>query len=260
MPEIIDLYDLLGNLNSPIHHIGGLEATNELLDMISLKNELKVLDVGCGSGFTACNIVKDYGCQVTGIDASEVMIGKAQERAKKSKVDVDFRVADIYKLPFVDEFFDVGIFESVLNVLPSDRQKAINEVVRVIRPGGLVGGNEVITNQNEPTKFLKQIKEYTPFLGTFFTISELKELFNRATLQIEVVKEYPASKITSRMVYKDVLKTMGLTGLVFYMGKMFYYYLRYPILRQYSKYSRSVLRDKQTKNYFGYALIIGRKE
>lgn len=66
--EITKMYDLLGRLNSPIHHIGGLEATQMLLENLPINGNSKVLDVGSGTGYTACGIAKKYGAQLTGID------------------------------------------------------------------------------------------------------------------------------------------------------------------------------------------------
>lgn len=258
--DTIELYDLLGKLNSPIHHIGGLEATNELLEMIHIDDNSIVLDVGCGSGYTACDIARKFDCRVVGIDASTVMITKAQKRAKKTKVEdrVEFRVADIFDLPFNNESFDVAIFESVLNVLSDNRDKAINEIIRVIRPGAQVGGNEPIVFSTASSELLRQITDIAPFLGSLITPQQLKTLFENS-LQEVVIKEYPSSKITSKMVYRDTMKTMGFLGLLSYLSRMLYYYFRDSKLRRYSKYSRLVLRDKNTRDYFGYAFIVGHK-
>lgn len=54
--EITQMYDLLDNLSSPIHHIGELETTQMLLEMLPIDVNSKVLDAGCGTGYTACGI------------------------------------------------------------------------------------------------------------------------------------------------------------------------------------------------------------
>ncbi|MHA2224160.1 MAG: class I SAM-dependent methyltransferase [Candidatus Hodarchaeales archaeon] len=257
----IELYDILGKLNSPIQHIGGIEATKELLSMLNLGKNDTVLDVACGSGNTACDIAREYGCLVKGIDASEIMIANAKKRAIKRNIEelVEFRIGDIFDLPFEDETFNAAIFESVLNVLTGNRNHALKEVVRVVRPGGVIGANEFVVFPTAPQELLNQYVDVAPFLGDPFTPQELKKLFEKSMLQEIVLRENPSSNITSRMVLRDSIKLMGVWGLLSYVIRMFYYTLRYPKLRQYSKYSRLVLRNKKTRDFFGYVFIAGKK-
>jgi len=56
------MYDLLDSLNSPIHHIGVLETSQMLLEMLPIDMNSKVLDVGHGTSHTACWIARDYDC------------------------------------------------------------------------------------------------------------------------------------------------------------------------------------------------------
>ena len=81
--------------------------------------------------------------KVVAIDISRDMVKRAEERAKKKRVKdkVEFRVADAQNLPFEDDLFDAVISESV-NAFIEDKQKAINEYKRVVKPGGYIGFNE----------------------------------------------------------------------------------------------------------------------
>ena len=260
--DTIELYDLLGTLNSPIQHIGGLSATKELLEMIGINDKSDILDIGCGGGWTATEIAKEYRCHVTGIDISEVMIAQAKKRAKKKKVEkqVDFRLASVFELPFEDNTFDLAFFESFLNVLQEeDREKALREIARVVKPGGKIGGNEPTRLQETPSELVEELKEVVPFLGTTPTSQELEELFKTSSLQEITTKEYPASMITSGMVMGDIMKTMGLRSLMSYIVRMLYYYIKDPKLRQYTKMSRTMLKDKKSKKYFGGVYIVGQK-
>ena len=125
-------------------HMGGLEATKELIELCHIDKNSYILDVGCGVGLTACYIAKEYGCKLIAIDISEEMIKRAEERAKRRGIEdkVEFKVADAQALPFEDDLFDVVISESV-NAFIENKQKAINEYKRVAKVGGYVGFNEV---------------------------------------------------------------------------------------------------------------------
>jgi len=78
-------YDFIGNLGEiiPALHLGGKEATRALIQMCGISPESHVLDVGCGTGYTACEIAREHGSRVTGIDISEIMVSKARQRARK---------------------------------------------------------------------------------------------------------------------------------------------------------------------------------
>ena len=124
-------------------HIGSLEATEALIELCHIGEGKYVLDVGCGVGVTPCSIARRYGCRVVGVDILEAMVERSKERAKREGVmdRVEFRVADAQDLPFEDDLFDAVITESV-TAFPEDKQKAVNEYVRVTKPGGYVGLSE----------------------------------------------------------------------------------------------------------------------
>ena len=124
-------------------HIGGVEATEKLIELCHICEGKYVLDVGCGAGVTPCFIARRYGCRVVGVDILEAMVERSKERAKREGLmdRVEFRIADAQDLPFEDDLFDAVITESV-TAFPDDKQKAVNEYVRVTKPGGYVGLNE----------------------------------------------------------------------------------------------------------------------
>lgn len=95
----------------------------------------KVLDLGCGNGrlfFT----LKDKGVEYVGVDNSEKLI----EEAKKKAPEADFRVVDILKLPFPDNYFDKVYCIATLHHIPSKeiRGEVLREIKRVLKPNGLL--------------------------------------------------------------------------------------------------------------------------
>jgi len=88
-------------------HLGGLGATEELIELCHIGEGKYVLDVGCGAGVTPCFIARRYGCRVVGVDISKGMVERYEERAKREGVAdrVEFRVADAQDLPFDDDLF-----------------------------------------------------------------------------------------------------------------------------------------------------------
>ena len=124
-------------------HLGGQEATKELVDRTHITPLSYVLDVGSGVGTTACHLARCMGCRVIGIDINPLMIERARKRAKRLKLTdlVEFRQADATDLPFGNDIFNVVITESV-TAFPEDKTRAIYEYYRVTKPGGFIGLNE----------------------------------------------------------------------------------------------------------------------
>lgn len=93
----------------------------------------KVLEVGCGTGVLAREVIKQIGPDggVTGLDLSESMLGVARGLCP----DVDFRQGNAMDLPFDDESFDVAIASFMLMFVP-DPVLAVSELWRVLNPGG----------------------------------------------------------------------------------------------------------------------------
>ena len=101
---------------------------------LALQPNDRLLDVGCGMGDMACGYAA-AGAAVTGVDASEAMLGAARERAGRESVSVDFQVGDATALHFPADSFDACRSERVLQWIP-DMAAAVHDIVRVVRPGG----------------------------------------------------------------------------------------------------------------------------
>lgn len=139
--EADDLEELVFELQADLgftKHLGGQAATEQLLDLCQIDADSYVLDVGCGVGITPGNIAKSYGCKLVGVDVRESMIARAKARARREGVEdrVEFRVADAQHLPFGDNHFDIVMAESVFAFI-GNKSRAVNECVRVTRPGGV---------------------------------------------------------------------------------------------------------------------------
>jgi ubiquinone/menaquinone biosynthesis C-methylase UbiE len=251
-------YDFVGQMADamPGIHMGGQDATRTLLEMCQIDGAKRILDVGCGAGHTACLIAETFGARVHGIDISEVMISKARERATRVGLTdrVEFRTADAYQLPFGDGHFDVVLIESVLTPLPGDKMQALKEMMRVLRPGGIIGANESVVAPDAPPEMLAAFARHPATYG-HFTAQTLRELFEKAGLQeIHVVEAVNVDA-------PSPAKMMGLRGFLSFM------------IRAYPKILLTLLRDarfreaariddqitKRGKQYMGYALIVGWK-
>jgi len=95
-----------------------------------------VLDIGCGDGTYALGAAL-AGARVTGVDRSAAVVEAARRRAADAGLPLELHVADALTLPFPPERFDVVLAVTVLCFV-LDPPRAVAEMARVLRPGGVV--------------------------------------------------------------------------------------------------------------------------
>jgi SAM-dependent methyltransferase len=106
------------------------------LDWLAPPLGLRWIDVGCGNGaFTELLVERCAPVEVQGIDPSEGQLAFARTRPA-SRV-AKFRQGDAMALPFAADRFDAAVMALVLVFVP-DPAKGIQEMVRVVSPGGTV--------------------------------------------------------------------------------------------------------------------------
>jgi len=99
-----------------------------------------VLDVGCGVGHWGRCLAPllSADCTLTGIDREPQWVDEARKRsAVLGKRAVSFVQGDAERLPFADESFDMVTCQTVMIHL-KDPRVAMAEMIRVLRPGGLL--------------------------------------------------------------------------------------------------------------------------
>ena len=104
------------------------------------KPEMKILDVGCGTGRHAINLATRGYKNITAIDLSPSMIGAAKEAAKGENVHVDFRVCDARELPFESEFdAAICLCEGAFGLLENDAEnyKVLRAVHKSLKKQGI---------------------------------------------------------------------------------------------------------------------------
>ena len=100
------------------------------------KSDIKILEVGCGTGGNLWFAARE-GYSVAGIDGSRSAIECARRRFEKEGLTGDLRVGDFTQLPFQSDGFHLVIDRGALVCCGlSAGKKAVNEVHRVLKPGG----------------------------------------------------------------------------------------------------------------------------
>lgn len=240
-------------------HLGGLGTTEKLIELCHISRDKIILDVGCGAGVTPVFIAKTIGCKVVGVDISEGMVGRSNKRVKREHLSekVELRIADAQDLPFNDNSFDAVITESV-TAFPEDKQKAVNEYVRVTKPGGYIGLNESTwLKVPPPPELLAWASMDLGSKAKPLSASEWTGLLETAGLK-EIITR--CSEITVKDETRGLYQRYGFGGMLTVMFRMLSLYTRD---REYRNFVKEVKHEgvtpKNLSEYFGYGIYVGRK-
>ena len=116
-----------------------LLASKVVIDLMQVEPKARILDCGVGNGSLSIAL----GSLMTGpadfhaTDTSAEMLVQAKSVMQHAGLDPHLQQADIMSLPYEDKSFDVVMAAHVLEHLP-DPQRALAEMVRVLKPGGMV--------------------------------------------------------------------------------------------------------------------------
>jgi ubiquinone/menaquinone biosynthesis C-methylase UbiE len=115
------------------------ELRRRVLDLAAVGDGQSLLDVGCGTGTLALEAAAHLGPagRVAGIDPAPRQVARAQAKARRKGMLIDFQVGSIDALPFPDASFDAVTSTLVMHHLPADlKQRGLAEILRVLRPEG----------------------------------------------------------------------------------------------------------------------------
>jgi len=135
------------------------------------------------------------GVELTGIDFSPAMLGIAQTRARQLGRTIDLQEADAQALPFPDASFDTVVCTFALCSIPDER-RAVGEMIRVLRPGGLLLLADHIAGATWPVRGLQRILELAtvPLQGEHMLRRPLRQV-QAEGLQIERRERFKAGMV-----------------------------------------------------------------
>lgn len=130
--SFLPFYDLLTKLT------GADQARKILLGQANLRPGQRALDVGCGTGTLAVLIKRLYpSVTVVGLDPDPRALARAKRKAERASLFVRFDQGFSDELPYAEASFD-RVFSSFMlhHLQPGEKLKTLQEVRRVLRPGG----------------------------------------------------------------------------------------------------------------------------
>lgn len=183
--------------------------TKAAFDLFQPQAEEKILDVGCGTGNFSIKLAQK-GCEVTGIDISKPMLEKAAKKAKKLNLDIDFKKANIVNLEFEDNHFD-SVFSMAAVEFIEDLEKAMQEMKRVVKPGGKILLGTIRKESVWGRVYQKQAQKEDSVFGdaTFREPEDLEKLDKENLIQIKECLFIPPDSAEEKINWEEENRLAG---------------------------------------------------
>lgn len=151
--------EMLSRLGEGSAHPGGFAATIEQFNKYKPSVDGTILEIGCGTGRTACYLA-EQGYRIVAVDIQPDILAKAKKRASAMGVEVDFQLADAHALPFSDESFHAVLVESVTNF--TQAEQSLSEYFRVLKSGGVFYDREMFVRPSAPVEIVSELRSFFP--------------------------------------------------------------------------------------------------
>jgi arsenite methyltransferase len=141
-----------------------------------------VVDLGSGPGRDALLAAQAVGPggRVIGVDMTPEMITRARSAAERAElVNVEFLPGDIEALPIASSIADVVISNCVLTLVP-DKQRALAEAARVLRPGGRFVVNDIVARAPLPDSARQDLEAWSACVSGAITDAEYQRALEGA--------------------------------------------------------------------------------
>jgi SAM-dependent methyltransferase len=134
----------------------------------------RVLDVPCGGGVALRGLRPGQSLDYVAADISQRMLDRTARLALDHGVDdqVTTQLADVEELPYDDQSFDLVVSFTGLHCFP-DPARAVTELVRVLRPGGVITGSAFLNDTGPRYEPARQVGRLTGLLGPGCTGEQL---------------------------------------------------------------------------------------
>jgi demethylmenaquinone methyltransferase/2-methoxy-6-polyprenyl-1,4-benzoquinol methylase len=209
-------YDLLNRVLS----LGiDIRWRKKAVELLKAHHPESVLDVATGTGDFAIAAVKSGAKKITGVDISEQMLAMGREKIKKLNLTgtIELQSGDSENLQFQDNLFDAVIVSfGVRNF--ENLEKGMGEILRVLKPGGLL----IVLEFSKPTGFF--FKHIYNFYFRFI-LPTIGRLISKDTAAYKYlpdsVNAFPYGKAFTNILDKTGFKNTKCTALTFGVSSIY---------------------------------------
>ena len=216
------------------------KAATAQLEGVDLQGK-EVLDVGCGTGIISLLALQKGAAKVVCGDISNYMLDVGRTKADRQGYGadrMDFRQLDAESLPSKDASFDIVMTGMTLGLLPN-AGKAVTEMVRVLRPGGLLS-----VGAHGPEHYWEARDASFRVINKWYVLGYRLEFWPRKEKDVRrLLAEAGLVDIrTSRLTWRNTFKTGGEAYDFFAAISSNWWYAKVPPIK----------RDKETRKTRDY--------
>jgi ubiquinone/menaquinone biosynthesis C-methylase UbiE len=205
-----------------------------LLEVDNISNYIKdndrVLDVGCANGYSTFEQFKRKKIRVHGLDFSPNMIENAQKSKKLKKLNdkITFSIGDVRQLDFENNTFDVTYSTRVIINLPNWEEQIIGifECIRVTKKGGIIVLSEAFWEPLVLLNALRVLTNLDPLMehdfNRYLKKARLENLLKDANLKFEIIDFSSVYYLGSRFLRELVTKVDDYPGYTNPINEIFY--------------------------------------
>lgn len=158
--SILSVYNRILSTDIDLHDQFSEQRYKHFLKFAALPNDLRVMDIGTGSGRLALLLAEEGAREVVGVDVSPAMLEIAEyfrlSSSSPKARQVSFRLASAQRMPFRSESFDAITCRLVLHH-SSKPERILQEALRLLKPGGsfifagLIGPDDPVKRATQNT-------------------------------------------------------------------------------------------------------------
>lgn len=158
-----------------------------------LQDASVIADLGCGTGEMLASLLGKGEKTLIGVDVSPEMLEQARLRLPESR-NLELRIGELEHLPMREQEADAALMSMVLYHV-SEPERAIREVYRVLRPGGLFLLVDFLKHNQE------QIKDIIGGVWLGFTRQQISGWLDRAGFNLKHIESYPVERTLALNFY-----------------------------------------------------------
>jgi SAM-dependent methyltransferase len=204
-----NLYDPAQTADMPAEALAASLGCGNPTALAALNPGEVVLDLGSGGGIDVFLSARRVGAtgKAYGLDMTDEMLDLARENQRKAGItNVEFLKGDIEQIPLPDNSVDVIISNCVIN-LSADKDRALAEAYRVLKPGGRLAVSDVVVRGPVPPEIRLSVELWMGCVAGALEESEYWQKLGRAgftEVHVEPTRIYRADDA------KDFLAGAGL--------------------------------------------------
>ncbi|MBM7540284.1 methyltransferase domain-containing protein [Amphibacillus cookii] len=216
---------------------GGKQATHWLFDHVDINPDKDILEVACNQCTNAIELVKKTGCSMIAVDLDPNVVEIAKQRVRDAGLTKSIQVerGNALNLSYPAQSFDIIINEAMLTMLgDKQKQKALSEYYRVLKPGGILLTHDVHLVDGTSNEIIKNLQQAIHVPANPYDKLGWTELFETAGFNELDTLTGPMSLLSPIGMIRDegIFRTLKITRNAFKKDNYRYFKKMYRFFRE----------------------------